>query len=251
MNNRLIKLLRDNVHASARQPLRAESSENEATIYLYDVIVSDDYWGGVGAESFVRELVAVDAPVIHLRINSPGGDVFAARAIEAAIREHKSKIVAHVDGYAASAASYVAIAADEVEMSPGAFFMIHKAWTVGLGNADDMRKEADLLDKIDGSLAETYASVTGKTVDEIMEMMAAETWLTAAESVDLGFADRVSEDAPKDCASWNLAAYARAPTPIETQRQEASTQEHEQVPDPEPTRDKYEAISRLYDNFTR
>lgn len=88
-------------------------TEAEATIYLYDAIVSDDIWGGVSAVNFVKELNALSNPVIHLRINSPGGDVFAARAMSQAIKEHKSKIIAHVDGMAASAATFPVIAADE------------------------------------------------------------------------------------------------------------------------------------------
>jgi ATP-dependent Clp protease protease subunit len=110
---------------------------DEATIYLYDVIVNDkfeeEYFGGVSAETFVKALNDITAPVIHLRINSPGGDVFAGRVMEQAIRNHASKVIAHVDGYAASAASYVAIAADEVEIAPGGFFMVHNAWTLAMG----------------------------------------------------------------------------------------------------------------------
>src|SRR5699024_2920096 len=102
------KLLRDNARnrAAAIPKAQAEAS-GDAALYLYDVIVGDDCWGGISAEKFVKELNALDAPTIHLRINSPGGEVFAARAIEAAIRNHPARIVAHVDGYAASAASFV------------------------------------------------------------------------------------------------------------------------------------------------
>ena len=97
--DRLLKLLRDNARNRTVSPPKAKAEESgEATLYLYDVIVSDDYWGGVAAEAFVKELNATAAPTIHLRINSPGGEVFAARAIEAAIRNHPARIVAHVDG---------------------------------------------------------------------------------------------------------------------------------------------------------
>ena len=111
--DRLLKLLRDNARNRTVSPPKAKAEESgEATLYLYDVIVSDDYWGGISAEKFVKELNALDAPTIHLRINSPGGEVFAARAIEAAIRNHPARIVAHVDGYAASAAAFMAVACD-------------------------------------------------------------------------------------------------------------------------------------------
>ena len=160
--DRLLKLLRDNARNRTASTPKAKAEESgEATLYLYDVIVSDDYWGGVAAEAFVKELNATAAPTIHLRINSPGGEVFAARAIEAAIRNHPARIVAHVDGYAASAASFVAVACDEVEIAPGGFFMIHKAWTFTAGNADDLLHTAEMLDKLDASLVDTYAKKTG------------------------------------------------------------------------------------------
>ena len=131
-----------------------------------------------------------------------------------ALRQHPSNIVAHVDGIAASAASYVALAANEVEISDGAFFMIHKAWTIEMGNADDLRKTAGLLDQIDDSIATDYAARTGKPKDELLAMMTSETWLTAAQAKDMGFADRIAA-APAagtdNSARWNLSAYANAP----------------------------------------
>ncbi len=170
-----MKLLRDNARNRTVSPPKAKAEESgESTLYLYDVIVSDDYWGGISAEKFVKELNALDAPTIHLRINSPGGEVFAARAIEAAIRNHPARIVAHVDGYAASAASFVAVACDEVEIAPGGFFMIHKAWTFTAGNADDLLHTAEMLEKLDASLVDTYAKKTGCAPDAIAGWMKAE-----------------------------------------------------------------------------
>ena len=192
--DRLLKLLRDNARNRTVSPPKAKAEESgEATLYLYDVIVSDDYWGGVAAEAFVKELNATAAPTIHLRINSPGGEVFAARAIEAAIRNHPARIVAHVEGYAASAASFVAVACDEVEIAPGGFFMIHKAWTFTAGNADDLLHTAEMLEKLDASLVDTYAKKTGCAPEAIAGWMKAETWFSAGESVEHGFADRVAE----------------------------------------------------------
>jgi ATP-dependent Clp protease protease subunit len=190
--------------------VHAEAGAGEATVYLYDVIVSSqadaDWFGGVAAETFVRALNAIEAPVIHLRINSPGGDVFAGRAMQAAVSAHQSKIIAHVDGYAASAASYVALAADEVEMADGAMFMVHKAWALAVGNADELLELADLLEKIDESLIATYVKQTGIAADKIEAMMAAETWISANEAVELGFADRIAEGAAKDRIEWDVSA---------------------------------------------
>jgi ATP-dependent Clp protease, protease subunit len=191
------------------------ANAEEATVWLYDYITSDDYWGGVSALSFAKELVGITAPTIHLRINSPGGDVFAGRAMEQIIREHKSKIVTHVDGYAASAASYVAIAGDEVEISPGGMFMIHKAWTLAMGNADDLAATAALLNQIDETLVATYARETGQSVEDIVAWLSAETWMTAEQSVERGFADRIASSADKSAnqnrAQWDLSAYKNAP----------------------------------------
>jgi ATP-dependent Clp protease protease subunit len=112
-------------------------------------------------------------------------------------------------------------------MSKGAMFMIHKAWTGMWGNAEDMRKEAELLDKIDGTLADTYAEKTGKDVAAISEWMAAETWFTAQEALDAGFATSIAEAEAK-AGAWNLSAYANAP-----QLARAPEQTPEPAPEPE------------------
>lgn len=210
MKNPLIALLIDN---KGKGFFRAEASGDEATIYLYDVIVSDDYWGGISASTFIKELIGIDAKTINLRINSPGGDVFASQAMIQAIREKGAKVIAHIDGVAASAASSVALAADEVTIAPGAMYMIHKAMTVAWGNADEMQKTVDLLNKVDGVLVAQYAAETGQDPTQILDWMAAETWFTAEEAVSNGFADRVAEKASKPANAWNLAAWANAPKP--------------------------------------
>lgn len=208
--NPLLKILADN---RGKGVFRAEKSAvaNEATLYLYDAIVTDDYWGGVSATSFVKELAQIDAEVIHLRINSPGGEVFAAQAMAQAIREKGARVVAHVDGYAASAASFLALAADEVRISEGGFFMIHKAHTIAWGNADALKETAALLDKVDGVLVAGYAKETGQDAQQIADWMAAETWFSAEEAVANGFADSIDTAAAKASANWNLSAWANAP----------------------------------------
>lgn len=216
MKTRLNKLYADNRKASARKfEVVAAADSSDVEIFLYDQIVSSEleaeFWGGVAPESFVKAVYAVDkAATINLRINSPGGSVFAARAMEQALRAHKGRVVVHIDGLAASAATFIAMAGDEVVMAKGAMFMIHQAWTGMYGNADDLRKEAELLDKIDGTLAETYADKTGKELAEITAWMAAETWFTAAEAVEVGFATSIAEVEAK-ASAWNLSAYDNAP----------------------------------------
>ena len=195
----------------------AKASADEATIYLYDMIVNSDdeaeWFGGVSPQAFIKALNETTASTIHLRVNSPGGSVFAARAIEQAIREHKSTIIAHIDGLAASAASFLVMAADSIHMAPGSFLMIHKAWTMTYGNADDLRKGAALLDQIDVSLVKTYARRSAKDDAQIAAWMADETWFVAEDAVANGFADAVddSEASANASGKWNLSAYAHAP----------------------------------------
>jgi ATP-dependent Clp protease protease subunit len=208
--NRLLAL----VTANKDKPKRHEilnADGQEATVYLYDAI--DSYYG-VNAEAFVKDFNAITAPTIHLRINSPGGDVFDGRAIATAISQHKSNVIAHVDGLAASAASYVAIAADSVEMAPGSFLMIHNAWTFAFGNSEDLLSTAALLEKIDASLAADYSKKTGKAQSQIEQWMSAETWFTAEEAVAEGFANVVSEEPPEGVENaWDLSVFDHAPKP--------------------------------------
>jgi ATP-dependent Clp protease protease subunit len=222
--NRLMALLAANQAKPKRYDI--EAKDDVATIYLYDTI--DPYWG-VSAKQFVKDLNALKNPTIHLRINSPGGDVFDGRAIATAIAQHPSKIVAHVDGLAASAASYVAIAAKEVEMSPGSFLMIHKAWTLAYGNSEDLTATAAILEKIDETLVQDYAKKTGATAEQVKEWLAAETWFTAEEAVAEGFADRVSEsDSAQNTTEkkWDLAAFVAAPAVASADEDEALEAQH-------------------------
>ncbi len=208
--NKLMKLLADNRGIGV---FKAESSGSEATLYVYDAIVSDAFWGGIAAVDFVQALNSLQADTIHLRINCPGGEVFAGQAMAQAIREHPANIIAHVDGYAASAASWLALACDQVLISEGGSFMIHKALTIALGHADDFRKQVELLDKIDTTLVAGYANETGQDAAQITDWMATETWFNAEEAVKYGFADQIAGPAAKNLKAWNLTAYASAPAP--------------------------------------
>lgn len=233
MPNRLIKLLASNKKRPERLPQsKIVAADEETTIYLYDAIVSDEdtayWWGGVSAEALVPEIRGIKGGTIHLRINSPGGDVFAAQTIAQAIKDTGAKVIAHVDGYAASAATVIAVAADEVEISEGGFFMIHNAWTWAMGNANDLTATAELLTKIDASLAGQYAKKSGMKVEDLRAAMDAETWYSAEEAVAVGLVDRIA-DGKKAEASWNMSAYAKAPK-IENTGSEhvdpAATEEH-------------------------
>lgn len=209
MQNRLAQLFKDN--AAKGSGFRAEVKDDEATVYVYDAI--GGWWGGVDAQAFVKELAGIKAGTIHLRINSPGGDVFDARAMQTALRQHKAKVVAHIDGLAASAATFLAMGADEIEMAEGGFFMIHNAWGFTIGNVNDHLEAAAMLEKVDASIRADYSRKTGKPDDEVRALMDAETWLTAAEAKESGFIDRVYEaEAVGD--RFNLSAYDKAPSAL-------------------------------------
>lgn len=213
--HRFQQLLHDNAHTPRRYACQANAAEDAATIWLYDVIGADA-WGGVDAARFAQDVAAVQAPVIHLRINSPGGDVFDARAMATALRAHPARVVAHIDGLAASAASYVALAADEVAISEGAFLMIHNAWGVVLGNRHDLLEMALTLEKIDASIAADYQRKSGQDLATVQGWMDAETWFTAQQALEAGLVDRIASGASQSATTqqrWNLSAYPDAPLP--------------------------------------
>ncbi len=175
-----------------------KASAETADVMIYDEI---GMWG-VSAKSFVEEFNAITAPNINLRINSGGGDVFDGIAIANAIKSHKANTTAIVDGLAASIASIIAIAAKKTNMAKNAYMMIHNPWTMAAGDSGEMRKQADLLDKLAGTMAETYAGKTGKPLDEMKSVMAAETWLDANECKAMGMCDAVLDE------EGNIAALA-------------------------------------------
>lgn len=206
---KILQLLRDNA-GRTKQPFNlVRNSIDEATVYIYDLI--DSYWG-VSASSFIAELDTVaDAKTLHVRVNSPGGDVFQSKAIAEAIRRFSGKTIAHIDSLAASAATSIAIACDEVEISQDAFFMIHNASGAVWGDKKAMRDTADLLEKVEGSIVSGYVAKTGKDAAEVIAWMDAETWFSADEAVANGFCDRLAVTADKAQNTWNLAAFSKVP----------------------------------------
>ena len=183
-----------------------------ATIRLYDPV---DSWGGpfgVSAKEFVEVLDALpeDTEEIQLLINCPGGEVWEGMAIYNSLRSHKARIVTVVEGLAASAASFIAMAGDEVIMRPASELMIHDAWIVGIGNADGLREIADRIDAETTLIAEIYADKAGTPADMWREAMRAETWFSPSEAVEAGLADRVESGVPSPAASanrFNLASF--------------------------------------------
>lgn len=166
----------------------------EAEIFIYDVI-GETWFGGVRAADFVHELRGVNATKIMLRINSPGGDIMDAIAIRNALIEHPANIESHVDGIAASSASWVALAGDTVVMAPSSSMMIHEPFDIVVGDAAAMRKAADVLDKFGDQIADMYAKKAGGTRATWRDRMREETWYTDQEAIDAGLADSIAGQA--------------------------------------------------------
>ncbi len=185
--------------------IRARSSGTE--VLIYDEIGAY----GVTAKGFLAELGALpDDAAIDLRLNSPGGSVFDAVAIYNALRRHPGEVTVWIDGIAASAASYIAMAGDTIVMPENAFLMIHDPSGLVMGTAEDMRSTAEALDKVKVSLVQGYAAKSSKPDEEIAALMAAETWLDAKDALDLGFIDRVAEPV-KLVAAFDVARFRNAP----------------------------------------
>ncbi len=222
----LIQLYLNN--QAVKRDLRIENTnEDESTVYIYDVI--GGWFGGVDAKEFVQKIESIKAKTIHVRINSPGGDVFDGRAIAAALQRHAAKVVAHIDGMAASSASWIALAADEVLIAPGAFYMIHNSWTMAVGDKRDMTDTAKLLDQIDSTFVADYVERTKNTEQQIREWMDDETWFEASDAVKHGFANKVEESAKKAGNTWNLSAYKNPPQALIEQKKEEQTNSNLQV----------------------
>ncbi|MWA16889.1 head maturation protease, ClpP-related [Burkholderia pseudomallei] len=169
-------------------------------------IYSDIGFWGTDAQNFVSQLdvVAADASSITVAINSMGGDVFDAFAIYNALRRHAGKVKGRVDGIAASAASLVLMACDEIEMPENALLMIHHPHTVAAGESKDLRRVAELLDNASAGILAAYAQRSGLSEDDLRAMMDAETWLTAAQAKEKGFCDVI--EAPVKLAASAGAA---------------------------------------------
>lgn len=189
MENRARKLLaRTPVAKPGQNWFRMEAVSDETTeVMIYDEI---GFWGTDAAE-FVNQFAAIKTPKILLRLNSPGGEIFDGVAIYNAIKAHPSYVTVRVDGLAASAASFIAMAGNEVLMTRNGTMMIHDGLGFTYGNAKDHQETASLLDKLSDNIAEIYARKTGGELATWRDFMREEVWYSSQEAVDAGLADRV------------------------------------------------------------
>jgi len=165
------------------------ATRTSADVYVYGNIGG---WFGVDADDFVRDVAGLDVDQLVVHLNSPGGDAFEGVAIANVLRAHRAHVVVRVDGMAASAASVVAMAGDEVVMGIGSQLMVHDPWIYAGGNAADLEAVVRRLHSSGDSLAGTYAAKAGGTPAEWREVMKAETWYTPEEAVAAGLANRVA-----------------------------------------------------------
>lgn len=166
------------------------AKEDRAEVFIFDEI---GFWG-VTAQSFISDFKEITAKNVDLRINSPGGAVFEGMAIFNAIKRHPANVTVHVEALAASIAAVIAMAGDSINMAKNSHMMIHKAFTISMGNAEDLRKEADVLDRIDDTIAEIFVERTDESKGDIINLMEDETWMNAQEALDMGFIDTVEGD---------------------------------------------------------
>ena len=191
---------------------RAEFDDsNEVEIYLYDVI---DDWVGVAATDIIYALAQADERDVLMHLNSPGGIVTEGLAIYNTLKNYQGNVTVRVEGMAASAASFVMLAANTVEIEPNAMVMIHDAWGLTVGPAEDHRQSADVLDKMSDNIATIYAKKSGDSAEHWRDLMKAETWYVGQEAVDAGLVDKTTEEDSEHEAEnnkWRTGIFARAP----------------------------------------
>jgi ATP-dependent Clp protease protease subunit len=172
--------------------------------YIYGDITSSPYdsWGENEdvCPAFVRDFIdRYKGKEVHIHINSPGGNVFSGVAIYNMLKAREGKTIVYIDGLAASAASVIALAGDTVYMPKGSMMMIHEPWVLCAGNSSELRAQADSLDKICESITAIYQDCSGAEIDDIVDMLRAETWLTAEEAMDL-FGNVTVDEGRQACA---------------------------------------------------
>lgn len=198
----------------------AKSKGKRGEIYIYEGI-GEGWFGGITAKTFadaLRDLGKVDA--LDIYVNSPGGSVFDGIAIYNQIRRFSGERIIHIDGIAASIASVIAMAGDEINIASNGTVMIHDPWGAAFGTAEAVRKTADTLDQVRDTILDTYVAKTGGKKDQISEWMAAETWMTADQAIERGFATKKTEDKNVKASFPMLDKFKNTPQQLRTASRE-------------------------------
>lgn len=199
---------------------------DENSISVFDVIGSD-YWGdGVTASRIAGALRSMNGADVTVNINSPGGDMFEGLAIYNLLREYEGKVTVKVLGLAASAASIIAMAGDDIQIGRGAFLMIHNCWVYAMGNRHDLEQIAADMAPFDKAMGDIYSYRSGLSADDVAQMMDSETYIGGSDAVDKGFADRLlsadeisdDDDSPEAALRKLDALLAKTDTPRSERR---------------------------------
>ena len=182
--------------------IQAKASSDIVDIYIFDEIGAF----GLNAQSFIEEIKEFKNSPINLHINCVGGDVFDGMAIYNILKKRTAETTVYIEGIAASMGSVIALAADKVVMAENSLFMIHNAWGGAMGESKELKKTANLLEKISNEIADIYIKKTNLPYDKVKEMMDEETWLNAEEALELGFIDSIS-DAIKVAAKYDVSKF--------------------------------------------
>jgi ATP-dependent Clp protease protease subunit len=236
-----------------------KAQANEAEIYLYEEIGSG-WFGGVGAKEFKDELLKIGkVNNISVRLNSPGGDVFDGLAIYNLLKQNPARVTVYIDGLAASIASVIAMAGDEIRMGESAMLMVHDPWTMAMGDAQEMRDVADRLEKVGNQLLNIYSKRTGLKRTDVADLMAAETWMTGEEAMLNGFIDSIVENLQL-AAHFDMAKFNYRHNPFVNKDRELEPQEglepqesQDPVPDivAEPLKKRFETLKLKYGGMKR
>lgn len=239
--------IEDGILAKWDKTIMAAKEESAASIDIFDVIGSDFFGDGFTAKRMSAALRSIgeDKDVV-VNINSPGGDIFEAATIYNLLAQHKGNVTVNILGLAASAASVIAMAGDTIKISRIGFLMIHNAWSIVMGNKDDLRSAADALEKFDESILAAYSSRATAGEKKIAKMMEDETWIGADDALEYGFADEIIETkkAPEQDSEKQTKAQAKRKIEMALAREGFSRKEREEIFQRAGVRDAAEPIQR-------
>lgn len=201
------------------------ATATSADVFIYDEI---GYFG-ITAGDVIKQLNELKVGTLNVHINSPGGSVFDGFAIYNALHSHPAKVLVQIDGIAASIASVIAMAGDEISMAENAMVMIHRPSCMAMGYANELRAQADVLDKLHENIAQVYVARTGMALDAVNAAMENETWYSSGECKALGFCSAVIAS-KKMAASFDLSAFKNAPKPLPTDAHTVRSEDNKTPP---------------------
>lgn len=228
-----------------------KNATDGSELIIDGVIASESWFEDEVTPKLFREELSRHSGNITVRINSPGGDVFAGVAIYNMLAEHSGEVTVKVDGLAASIASLIAMAGDKIVMLPGSMMMVHQPWSFAAGNADELEEVIESLKKIGESMTPIYATRTGLSEERVNELLKAETWMTANDAVELGFADEAVEakttisDSIKNALAFAGDVKAAVMQPVMSMNKPKATEVTEEVVEDEPVAEEVETSEEV------